>query len=117
MPFAIIKTGGKQYKVQEGAVLSIEKLPEEAKKGGKITFSEVLLIDDGKETIVGKPLIAGATVTAEVAEEGRAKTVRVVRYKAKSRYHKVYGHRQSYTKVKITSLAGKAKTATKKETK
>jgi large subunit ribosomal protein L21 len=104
MPFAIIKTGGKQYKVQEGAVLSIEKLPEEAKKGGKITFSEVLLIDDGKETIVGKPLIAGATVTAEVAEEGRAKTVRVVRYKAKSRYHKVYGHRQPYTKVKIVSL-------------
>jgi len=111
MPFAIIKTGGKQYKVQEGAILPVEKL---SVKDGQVVFDEVLLIDDGKETIVGKPTIAGAKVTAEVTGENRGPKVRVVHYKAKTGYHKVYGHRQIYTQVKITAIAGEK---TKKEAK
>ncbi|MBP9856051.1 MAG: 50S ribosomal protein L21 [Candidatus Pacebacteria bacterium] len=105
MAFAIIKTGGKQYKVSEGDILTVEKLPEEAKKGGKVAFGEVLLSDDGKETTMGTPAIAGAKVEAEVVGEGRADKVRVVHYKAKIRYHKVYGHRQAFTKVKIGKIA------------
>lgn len=105
MAFAIIKTGGKQYKVSEGDILTVEKLPEEAKKGGKVAFGEVLLSDDGKETTMGTPAIAGAKVEAEVVGEGRADKVRVVHYKAKIRYHKVYGHCQAFTKVKIGKIA------------
>lgn len=104
MSFAIIKTGGKQYKVSEGDVLTIEKLPEAAKKDGKVVFDEVLLADDGKEVTLGTPAIKGSTVEAEVVGEGRADKIRVVHYKAKVRYHKVYGHRQPFTKVKITKI-------------
>lgn len=103
MSFAIIKTGGKQYKVSEGDVLAVEKLKTADK--GKVAFEEVLLTDDGKETVLGTPTVAGAKVEAEVVEEGRADKIRVVHYKAKVRYHKVYGHRQAFTKVKITKLA------------
>ncbi len=107
MAFAIIKTGGKQYRVSEGTVLKVEKLPEEARKGGKVVFDEVLLTDDGKETTLGAPTVKGAQVEAEVVADGRADKVRVVRYKAKVRYHKVYGHRQPFTEVKITELKTK----------
>lgn len=105
--FAIIKTGGKQYKVSEGTVLKVEKLPEEAKKGGKIAFDEVLLVDDGKETTVGKPTVSGAKVEAEVMAEGRAKKISVVHTKRKIRYHKVFGHRQAFTQVKIGAIKTK----------
>jgi large subunit ribosomal protein L21 len=105
--FAIIKTGGKQYKVSEGTVLKVEKLSEEAKKGGKIAFDEVLLVDDGKETTVGKPTISGAKVEAEVMAEGRAKKISVVHTKRKIRYHKVFGHRQAFTQVKIGAIKTK----------
>lgn len=103
MAFAIIKTGGKQYKVQEGTVLKVEKLP--GAKGEELIFGEVLLTDDGSDTVLGAPTVAGREVAAEVVEQGRADKIRVVRYKAKVRYHKVYGHRQDFTKVKITSLS------------
>ncbi len=107
MAFAIIKTGGKQYKVSEGTVLKVEKLPEEARKGGKVVFDEVLLTDDGKETVMGLPAVNGAKVEAEVVADGRAPKIRVVRYKAKVRYHKVYGHRQPFTQVKVTAIKTK----------
>ncbi|MEI6494745.1 MAG: 50S ribosomal protein L21 [bacterium] len=103
MAFAIVKTGGKQYKVQEGDVLNVEKLPVD--DSGKIIFNEVLLIDDGKKTVVGKPFIEGATVEAELVEQGRAKKVVVIHYKAKVRFKKTYGHRQPFTKVKIGKVA------------
>lgn len=99
---AIIETGGKQYLVMQDSVLSVEKLP--AEKSGKITFDKVLLTDDGKETKVGTPYVTGATVSADVIEEGRAAKVTVIRYRQKSRYFKKKGHRQPYTKVRITAL-------------
>ncbi|HXK38485.1 MAG TPA: 50S ribosomal protein L21 [Candidatus Paceibacterota bacterium] len=99
---AIIETGGKQYLVTQDSVLNVEKLP--ASTGGKITFDKVLLTDDGKETKVGEPYIAGAVVSAEHVEEGRAKKVVVIRYRQKSRYFKKRGHKQPFTKVRITAL-------------
>jgi large subunit ribosomal protein L21 len=99
---AIIETGGKQYVVENGTVLSVEKLP--AAKGGKISFDKVLLTDDGSSTKVGAPYLDGAKVSAELIEEGRGPKLTVLRYRQKSRYFKKKGHRQPYTKVKITAL-------------
>lgn len=104
MAFAIIKTGGKQYRVSEGTVVTIEKLSDASKAGDKVTFTEVLLADSGKDTKVGAPLVSGAKVEAEVVEVGRAKKIRVIHYQAKSRRFKRAGHRQSFTKVKITKI-------------
>ena len=98
---AIIETGGKQYLVTQDSVLNVEKLPA---TDGKITFDKVLLTDDGKETKVGEPYLAGAVVSAEHVEEGRAKKVVVIRYRQKSRYFKKRGHKQPFTKVRITAL-------------
>ncbi len=103
MTFAIIKTGGKQYKVSEGDVLSIEKLAE-SPKGNKVTFSEVLLVDRDGDVKIGAPMVAGAKVTAEVVDEGLGKKVSVIHYKAKVRHKKISGHRQPFTKVKIESI-------------
>jgi large subunit ribosomal protein L21 len=99
---AIIETGGKQYIASEGAVLTIEKLSDV--QDGKITFDKVLLVDEGTETYVGSPYISGAKVSAELLEEGRAKKVTVIRYRQKSRHFVKKGHRQPFTKVKITAL-------------
>lgn len=101
---AIIETGGKQYVVTNDSVLTIEKLPGEHKEGAKISFGKVLLVDDGAKAQVGKPYVAGATVEAELVEEGRAKKVTVIRYRQKSRYFKKKGHRQPFAKVRITAL-------------
>lgn len=103
MTHAIIQTGGKQYFAQEGDTLTIEKLPA-AKKGQDVSFDAVLLLDDGTETRVGAPFIEGAEVRAEVVEEGRARKVEVVKYKAKSRYFKLRGHRQPFMKVRIMKI-------------
>src|SRR3989344_8643193 len=99
---AIIETGGKQYVVSDGDVVTIEKVPVE--KGGKVTFDKVLLVDDGKAVTVGAPLVAGAKVSGELVSEGRAAKVTVIRYRQKSRYFKKKGHRQAFAKVKITAL-------------
>ena len=103
--FAVIKTGGKQYVVSEGDVLSIEKLSGEFKVGDKITFEQVLVVDNGTDTTtIGAPFIKGAKVIGTLTEMGRGKKVDVVKYKAKSRYHKRRGHRQPFFKVKIETL-------------
>ncbi|MEI6280666.1 MAG: 50S ribosomal protein L21 [bacterium] len=102
--FAVIQTGGKQYKVSEGGLVSIEKIIGEYKKGDKLTFDKVLLVDDGKDTTIGTPYIVGAKVDAEIVEIGRSRKVMVVKYKQKSRYLKRNGHRQPFLKVKITSI-------------
>jgi large subunit ribosomal protein L21 len=104
MEFAVIKTGGKQYKVSEGKFVSIEKIKGEYKKGDKISFDKVLLVDDGKDTTIGTPFIKGAKVDAEITEIGRARTVLVMKYKQKSRYLRRNGHRQPFFQVKITSI-------------
>ncbi|MEK9167946.1 MAG: 50S ribosomal protein L21 [Patescibacteria group bacterium] len=104
MTFAIIETGGKQYKVSDGDSLKIEKLAGDHKEGDTITFDKVLLIDDGKSTKVGTPYIEGAKVEAVFEGAGRNKKVIVIKYKAKSRYFKKRGHRQPHTKIKISSV-------------
>lgn len=100
--FAVIATGGKQYVIRKGDVLDVEKLTEE--EGKKLTFSDVLLVDDGKTTKIGEPTIKDAKVEAILLEQGRGKKLHVIRYRAKSRHFRKYGHRQPYSKVEITSI-------------
>ena len=99
--YAIIATGGKQYKVAEGDIIKVEKLGVEA--GATVTFDQVLVVNNG-EVKVGEPIVAGASVTATVVEEGKNKKVIVYRYKRKTGYHKKNGHRQPFTKVKIEKI-------------
>ena len=101
--FSVIETGGKQYKVSVGDVVKIEKL-NDAEEGKKVSFDKILLTDDGKETKIGDPYVKGATVDAEIVKIGRAAKVTVVKYKAKSRYHKKRGHRQPFVQVKISKI-------------
>ena len=105
MELAVIKTGGKQYVVEKGDTITIEKLKGDLKKGDAVTFEEVLMTDDGKTVNLGTPTIKGAKVQAEVESVGRAKKIDVVKYKAKSRYLKRRGHRQPFVKVKIDGIA------------
>ncbi|MBL7045275.1 MAG: 50S ribosomal protein L21 [Parcubacteria group bacterium] len=102
--FAVIETGGKQYRVSEGDTVKIEKLSGEHKAGDKITFDKVLLVDDGKNTDIGTPYVEKAKVTGSFIEEGKAKKINVVKFKSKSRYNKTRGHRQIFNTVKIESL-------------
>ncbi len=99
--YAIIATGGKQYKVSEGDVIRVEKLGAEA--GSAYTFDQVLVVS-GDEVKVGDPVVAGATVDATVIEDGKAKKIIVYKYKRKTGYHKKQGHRQPFTKVKIEKI-------------
>ena len=99
--YAIIATGGKQYKVAEGDIINVEKLGLEA--GATVSFDQVLVVNNG-QVVVGNPTVAGASVSATVVEEGKNKKVIVYRYKRKSGYHKKNGHRQAYTKVKIDKI-------------
>ncbi len=104
MEFAVIKTGGKQYRVSTGDVLRVEKLKDAQDVGQKVIFDQVLLVDDGKNTTIGMPTIDGAKVMAEVVKVGRAPKITVVKYLQKSRYHKKNGHRQPFVEVKITGI-------------
>ena len=99
--YAIIATGGKQYKVAEGDIIRVEKLGVEA--GQTVTFDQVLVVNNG-EVKVGNPTVSGATVSATVVGEGKAKKVIVYKYKRKSGYHKKNGHRQQFTQVKIEKI-------------
>ncbi|MDP3661292.1 MAG: 50S ribosomal protein L21 [bacterium] len=103
MSFAIIETGGKQYRVSEGSAIKIEKLSN-TKEGASVSFDKIVLTDDGTKTVIGAPYISGASVKGEVIEEGRGKKIEVVKYKAKSRYFKLRGHRQPFMKVRILSI-------------
>ena len=98
--YAIIATGGKQYKVSEGDVIKVEKLDAEA--GNTVTFDQVIAVSDG-DLKVGDA-VAQATVSATVMEQGRGKKVIVYKYKRKTGYHKKNGHRQAYTQVKIDKI-------------
>lgn len=100
--YAIIETGGKQVKVEEGQEIYVEKLDVEA--GATVTFDRVLLVG-GDETKVGAPLLDGATVTGKVEKNGKQKKITVFKYKAKKNYRRKKGHRQPYTKVVIDSIS------------
>ncbi len=104
MEFAVIQTGGKQYKVSAGDTIKIEKLTGDFKIGDKITFDKVLFVDNGSDTTIGTPFIEGAQVIAIFEGAGRAQKIDVIKYKQKSRYFKKNGHRQQYFKIKIDSL-------------
>ena len=101
--YAVIATGGKQYKVSEGDVIRVEKLGAEADE--KVTFDQVLLVSDA-DVKVGEPTVAGASVEGTVLSNGRAKKVIVYKYKRKTGYHKKNGHRQPFTQVKIDKING-----------
>ena len=100
--YAIIKTGGKQYRVTEGDTLRVEKLNVE---GTNVTFDQVLLVG-GDEVKIGAPLVEGASVSAEILRQGRAKKIIVFKKKRRKGYHKKQGHRQAFTEVKITGING-----------
>ena len=99
--YAVIATGGKQYKVAVGDVIRVEKLG--AEEGAQVVFDKVLLVGDDKLT-VGAPYVEGASVKATVTKEGKAKKVIVYKYKRKTGYHKKNGHRQLFTEVKIDEI-------------
>lgn len=100
---AVIQTGGKQYLVEPGQVLKIEKL-DGAKEGGVVSFDKVLLVADGNDVKIGKPDVEGASVSVTVKREGRAEKVVVLKYKAKTRHRVKRGHRQPFTEVKIEEI-------------
>jgi len=102
--FAVIFTGGKQYKIAVGDVIKVEKIDGSFKIGDKIVFDKVLLVDNGTDTTIGTPYIEKAVVESLFQREGKHKTVEVVKYKQKSRYLKKNGHRQIFTEVKISSI-------------
>ena len=101
--YAIVETGGKQYRVTKGDIIQVEKLEKEK---GKITLDKVLLIENDKETLVGAPYIEGAAVEAKVLDHGKGKKIIIYKYKAKKDYRRKQGHRQPYTMIKIESLGG-----------
>lgn len=102
MKLAVIKTGGKQYKVAEGSKIKVEKLNAEA--GKSIDFDQVLLVADGDKVEIGRPALNNVKVKAKVLAQGKGPKVRVVKYKPKVRYHKVFGHRQPFTEVEIENI-------------
>ena len=102
MKTAIIVTGGKQYRVAEGDVIYVEKMNVEA--GENVTFDQVLAVIDEDSSVFGAPVVAGATVSASVVKNGKAKKVRVYKMKPKKGYHRTQGHRQPYTKIQINTI-------------
>lgn len=101
--YAIIKTGGKQYKVSEGDLVRVEKLNYEV--GETVDFEEVLLVSNDGDIKVGSPIVEGAKVSATVEDQNKAKKIVVFKYKPKKQYRKKHGHRQPYTLVKINSIS------------
>lgn len=101
--YAVIFSGGKQYRVQEGDVLKIESLPE-ADEGSTINFDRVLAVGEGSDIKVGKPYLDGCKVSATVVSKGRHKKIRIVKFRRRKHHLKWQGHRQNYTEVKITQI-------------
>jgi large subunit ribosomal protein L21 len=102
--YAVIKTGGKQYRVALGAELKVESLVAEA--GATVSFDEVLMVGEGEAIQLGAPLVAGASVKAEVIKHGRGDKIRIIKHRRRKHYHKEQGHRQNFTAVKITEIIG-----------
>lgn len=102
--YAVIKSGGKQYRVQEGQILKLEKI--EVPTGETLNFDEVLLVSDGEKIQVGAPLVDGAKVSAEVLAHGRGEKIRIIKFRRRKHHMKRQGHRQWYTAVRITGING-----------
>jgi len=100
--YAVVKTGGKQYKVQAGDVLRVEKLPGDV--GSPVTFDKVLMVADGEDVTIGQPVLEKASVKGTILEQGRAKKIIVFKYKRRKRFRRKQGHRQAFTAVKIDSI-------------
>ncbi len=101
--YAVIRTGGKQYKVQEDQILNVEKL--EGTEGSEIEFDDVLLYSDGETVTLGNPVVDSASVKAHILEQGRSKKQLVFKYKRRKGYRKMKGHRQYFTQIKIDSIS------------
>ena len=105
MMIAVIKTGGKQYAVREQQNIRVEKLPADMRKDNRVVFTDVLLVSDSNgKTTVGTPRVEAARVEARVLRDGRDRKIRVVKYKPKTRYKRVAGHRQPFTEVRIEKI-------------
>jgi len=101
--YAVIKTGGKQYRVIEGQTLKVEKL--DAEKGNSIELNEVLMVADGENVKIGSPYVAGGSVSATIEDHGRGEKVRIIKFNRRKHFRKQMGHRQSYTEIKITGIS------------
>lgn len=101
--YAVIKTGGKQYRVSEGDRLRVESLT--ADEGSDITLGEVLMVGSGESVTLGAPLVANASVSARVVQHGRGKKVRIVKFKRRKHYRRQMGHRQNFTELEITGIS------------
>ena len=102
--YAVIKTGGKQYRVAPGEKLKVEQIPADI--GSEVVIDQVLLVGDGDAVTVGKPLVAGATVTTKVLAQGRGVKVTIFKMRRRKHYQKHQGHRQNYTELKIDAIVG-----------
>ena len=101
--YAVIKTGGKQYRVEEGQTLKVEKLDADA--GNSVDLNEVLMVANGDDVKIGTPYVESGKVSAEVVEHGRGDKIRIIKFKRRKHFRKQMGHRQSYTKIKITGIS------------
>jgi len=102
--YAVIESGGKQHRVEEGEQIKLEKI--EAATGDTVEFDQVLMVGAGSDVKIGAPLVAGGKVTAEVVSHGRHDKIRIVKFNRRKHYRKETGHRQWYTEVKITAITG-----------
>jgi large subunit ribosomal protein L21 len=102
--YAVFRTGGKQYRASEGDKLRVERL--DAEVGDTIAFDEVLLVGEGAQVTLGSPTVEGGRVEAKVTAQGRGKKVDVVKFKRRTNYKRLHGHRQHFTEVEVTSIAG-----------
>ena len=102
MSYAVIKTGGKQYRVQQGDVLRVELLT--ADEGATVSFDQVLLVGTGESVTIGAPVVEGATVSATVRKYGRADKIRIIKFRRRKHYKRQQGHRQHFTEIEITGI-------------
>ncbi|MEE8379152.1 MAG: 50S ribosomal protein L21 [Gammaproteobacteria bacterium] len=100
--YAVIKTGGKQYKVSKGATLKVETIA--AEEGAKVVLDQVLMVVDGDEVKIGSPLVTGSKVTATVKSHGRGKKIEIIKFRRRKHHRKQMGHRQNYTELEITGI-------------
>ena len=103
--YAVVNTGGKQYKVQQGEILRVEKIPGDV--GSPVSFDRVLMFSDGEDVSIGQPLLDNIAVEGHIVEQGKAKKIIVFKYKRRKRYRRKQGHRQEFTAVQIDSIVSK----------
>lgn len=101
--YAVVVTGGKQYRVMQGEVLRVELL--DAEPGAEVVFDQVLLLGDGESVVIGQPTVAGATVSATIKRHGRADKIKIVKFRRRKHHRKQMGHRQHFSEVEITGIA------------